>query len=274
MSSISFDRAADEYDATRGYSPATADAIGAALFQAAGGQPGSRFLEIGIGTGRIAIPLLALGADVTGVDIAPRMVERLHTNLAARRAEQPDRPWGALDVRIADMTALPFADETFDAVVAVHVLHLVPGWRRALDEALRVLRSGGALLVGQDRYPGSEAGAIQERWATIMHGLGGGHHVEPVGATGYRAVVEDLRGRGLAVTETSVVGWTERVSPQEVLDQVARRTGSRTWRVPDDLFAASLERLAEWAREHYGATLDTPREEPAEFLVAKVVKPA
>ncbi len=274
MASISFDRAADDYDATRGYPPETAAAIGAALFQASGALPGSRFLEIGIGTGRIAIPLAAQGADVTGVDISPRMVERLRANLAAQRAAQPDRPWGTLDVRIADMTALPFAAETFDVVVAVHVMHLVPGWRRALDEALRVLRPAGALLIGQDRFPDAELGAIHDRWIAIVRELGGGAHVDSVGASGYRTVLEDLRGRGLVVTETSLVRWTSRDSPRAMLDEVARRTGSRTWRVPDDLFAASLRQLEDWAREQYGATLDTPREQRAEFLVAKVVKPA
>ncbi len=273
MSSISFDRAADDYDATRGYSRETADAVGAALFQAAGARPGSRFLEIGIGTGRISIPLLARGADVTGVDIAPRMVERLHGNLAVARAEQPHRPWGALDVRIADMTELPFADGAFDAVVAVHVMHLVPGWRRALDEALRVLRPAGALLIGQDRYLDSGLGAIQEHWTAFVRELGGGDYVDPVGASGYRAVLEELRGRGLEVTEASEVSWTERVSPRQLLGDVARRTSSRTWRVPDDLFATSLQRLEDWARDEFGATMDTPRAEQAEFLIAKVVKP-
>ena len=274
MSSISFDRAADHYDATRGYSPETAGAIGAALFQAAGARPGSHLLEMGIGTGRIAVPLLAHGANVTGVDISPRMVERLRANLAAQRAAAPDLPWGTLDVRIADMTALPFAAETFDAVVAVHVFHLVPGWLRALDEALRVLRRGGALLIGQDRYPGAESEVILDHWAAIVREMGGGSGLDSVGAPLLRAVLEELRGRGLLVEETRAVTWTTHRSPRGVLDYVAGRSGSRTWRVPDDIFAASLQRLEAWAGARYGDTLDTPREEQAEFVIARVVKPA
>jgi ubiquinone/menaquinone biosynthesis C-methylase UbiE len=274
MSSISFDRAADYYDATRGYSAETADAIGAALFQAAGARPGSHLLELGIGTGRIAIPLLAHGANVTGVDISPRMVERLRGNLAARRAEQPDLPWGTLDVQIADMTALPFAAETLDAVLAVHVFHLVLGWQRALDEALRVLRRGGALLIGQDRHPGAESGVIQDQWAAIVRELGGGSDLDPVGAAGFRGVLEELRGRGLAVDETRPVTWTTQRTPREVLTYVAGRGGSSTWRVPDDIFAASIQRLEAWAGERYGDSLDAPHEEQAEFVIARVVKPA
>jgi SAM-dependent methyltransferase len=273
MPSISFDRAADYYDATRGYTQEVADAIGAALFQAAGARPGSHLLELGIGTGRIAIPLLAHGANVTGVDISPRMVERLRANLATRRAEQPDLPWGTLDVRIADMTALPFAAETFDAEVAVHVFHLVAGWLRALDEALRVLRRGGALLIGQDRHPGAESGIIQDRWAAMVRELGGGGDLDPVGAAGYRGVLEELRRRGLTVEETSPVTWTTQRTPREILAYVAARGSSSTWRVPDEIFATSLHRLEAWASERYGDSLDTPREEQAEFVIARVVKP-
>jgi SAM-dependent methyltransferase len=46
----------------------------------------------------------------------------------------------------ADATRLPFAAGTFGSVLAVHVLHLIPDWRVAVDEAIRVLRPGGALV--------------------------------------------------------------------------------------------------------------------------------
>jgi SAM-dependent methyltransferase len=274
MSSVSFDRAADHYDATRGYAPEIAAAIGAALFGAAGGRPGSNLLELGIGTGRIAVPLLAHGANVTGVDISPRMVERLHANLTAQRAAEPDRPWGALDVRIADMTALPFAAETFDAVVAVHVFHLVGGWQRALDEALRVLRGGGAMLIGQDRHPGAELEAIHDKWAAIVREIGAGASLDSVGAAGYRSVLDNLRGRGLVVEETRAVTWTAQHSPREVFAYIAGRGGSRTWRVPDEVFAPSIQRLEAWLVDQFGDTLDTPRDEPGEFLIARIAKPA
>jgi ubiquinone/menaquinone biosynthesis C-methylase UbiE len=44
---------------------------------------------------------------------------------------------------IADATALPFADVRFDAVVSVHVFHLLPAWRVALAEVQRVLAPAG-----------------------------------------------------------------------------------------------------------------------------------
>jgi ubiquinone/menaquinone biosynthesis C-methylase UbiE len=272
MPHVSFDPVADTYDASQGYPPATAEAIGAALFAAAGGQPGTRVLELGVGTGRIAIPLLALGANVTGVDISPRMLDRLRTNLAQRWTERPNLPWGTLDLKLADMSALPFADGAFDAVVIVHVLHLTTEWRRVLDEALRVLRPGGCLLLGQDEHSTETRPVIERQWLDIVRALDPSISLTYIGA-GYSAVAAELRARGLVIEETRPVSWAVRRAPADVVNRLARRGWSRTWDVPDDIFAESIRQLEAWARQEYGATLDEPREEPAAFVIARVVKP-
>ena len=49
-------------------------------------------------------------------------------------------------VVLADMTTVPFADASFDVVIAMHVFHLVDGWQQAVHEVLRVLRPGGIFL--------------------------------------------------------------------------------------------------------------------------------
>ncbi|HEY7848731.1 MAG TPA: class I SAM-dependent methyltransferase, partial [Ktedonobacterales bacterium] len=148
--SLSFDQVSHVYDATRGYPPGVGNAIADALLRYGPIALGAETLEIGVGTGRIALPLLERGVHLTGIDLSERMVERLRAKYAEARAAQPATPLGRLEVTLGDITALPFATGAFDAVVAVHVLHLVPQWRRALDEALRVLRPGAPLLLGQD----------------------------------------------------------------------------------------------------------------------------
>jgi ubiquinone/menaquinone biosynthesis C-methylase UbiE len=270
--SVSFDRAAEMYDATRGYPQATADAIGAALFAAAGGRPGVRVLEIGIGTGRIAIPLLALGANVSGVDISTRMMDRLRANLAARQAEQPEAPWGALDLRQGDMTALPFADGSFDAIVAVHVFHLVYPWERALDEAVRVLAPGGSLLLGNDRHPNSVYAELQARWTAIVRELGGDSRAP--GVAGESDLLAGVRAHGLVVRETIPVRWEEQHTPRDGVRDIATRVWSRTWAVPDGIFAASIQRLEAWAAERYGPALDVPVPEMGEFQLLQATRPA
>ena len=264
--SVSFDRVSDRYDATRGYPPEVAARIASGLITTGDLMPGTSLLEIGIGTGRIALPLLAAGVNVTGVDIAPRMVERLRAKYDERLERNLGLLWGALRVEIADMTALPFADASFDAVLGVHVLHLVPEWRAALDEALRVLRPAGAFLLGQDITDGAERHLLNDRWEAIVRELGGTSG--PVGAAGYRAAIGELRARGLSIEEHAVAHWEEQVTPREGLANITERLWSRTWQVPDDLFAESVRRLTAWANATLGDTLDTPRVISMQFKVA------
>jgi ubiquinone/menaquinone biosynthesis C-methylase UbiE len=255
--SLSFDRVADRYDATRVHPAKAAAEIAAGLMRLGGLRAGADVLEIGIGTGRIALPLLASGVNVTGVDIAPRMLEQLEAKYSVWQAESGARATGGLTIQTADMTALPFAGASFDAVIAVHVLHLVPEWRKALDEALRVLRSRGALLLGQDiAAPNAMNHDIQDRWGQIVRALGA--DPQRVGARTFAEILGELRMRGLTVTESILASWDHVAVPREVLDYVESRTWSQTWNIPDDIFAESMRQLRAWAETTYGAKIDAP----------------
>lgn len=269
--SVSFDRVANQYDATRGYPLGVPERIAAGFIAAGGLSRGADTLELGIGTGRIALPLLAQGINVTGVDISPRMVEHLTANYDARRNEQTEAEWGELAVALADMTALPFPTNHFDAVVGVHILHLVPEWRRALDEAFRVLRPGASLLLGQDRRENPELDAISDYWQDVVRELGYTPH--RVGAQGYGEIVAELRARGLPISERVAVTWPGSETPRAALENITLRLWSLTWHVPDDLFNESARRLELWVNEHYGDTLDLPRPGAYSFTIATVTKP-
>ena len=135
--SVSFDRAAGYYDRTRSL-PDSLMARLIPLLLAEIPQDG-RCLEIGIGTGRIALPLAGAGVAMVGIDISREMLRRLIAN--ARRS--------APRVLIADATQLPFADDTFSSAVAAHVFHLIPSWEVAVSELLRVVRPGGIILASR-----------------------------------------------------------------------------------------------------------------------------
>ena len=107
--SIAFDRAAGYYDATRGFAPAQEAAIAAALI-AALGPPTGPVLELGIGTGRIAIPVQQQGGYAYyGIDLARPMLEKLRENAAAR-SDHPFRlVQGDSDLVPALEQALPAA---------------------------------------------------------------------------------------------------------------------------------------------------------------------
>lgn len=270
--SISFDPVAHVYDDTRGYPPGVAHTIADEMIRRGPIAPGAQTLEIGIGTGRIALPLLERGAHITGIDISARMVERLRAKYATESAARPAAPWGRLEVTLGDITALPFATDFFDAVVAVHVLHLVPQWRRALDEALRVLRPGAPLLLGQDVAHGSYVThPMQDEWIEIVRGLG----AEPrrVGAASFKEILAEARGRGLRVEEWLVADWTTTHTPAEGFTYISDRVWSLTWLVDDDIFAESVRRLEVWARRRYGDDWETPVTTNYSFKLARVTTP-
>jgi SAM-dependent methyltransferase len=93
---------------------------------------GERVLEIGCGTGCDLLQFAKHGAHATGVDITSE-----HLRLARERVQ------GLAEVKKADATQLPFADNEFDYVYSHGVIHHIEKPRRVIDEILRVLRPGG-----------------------------------------------------------------------------------------------------------------------------------
>jgi len=99
---------------------------------------GERILDAGCGTGRLAQELAARGAEVTGVDVSPAMLEIARKKMQGKKA---------VFLR-ADVTVLPFAPASFDAAVCFTVLEFIPEPEEALRELWRVIRPGGRMVIG------------------------------------------------------------------------------------------------------------------------------
>jgi phosphatidylethanolamine/phosphatidyl-N-methylethanolamine N-methyltransferase len=99
---------------------------------------GDRILELGIGTGK-NLPFHPAGKTIVGLDLSPRMLER-----ARRQAERLRAPVQLVE---GDVQQLPFANASFDSVVATFLFCSVPDPVRGLSEARRVLAPGGQLLL-------------------------------------------------------------------------------------------------------------------------------
>ncbi|WP_103027835.1 class I SAM-dependent methyltransferase [Salinibacter altiplanensis] len=108
--------------------------------QTAAVEPGERVLDLACGTGELLhrIALDTPAAELTGVDLAPAMVERARTKLA-----------GEADVRIekADAHGLPFDDGAFDVIVCASTFHYFTHPQAVLEEVHRVLRPSGRFVV-------------------------------------------------------------------------------------------------------------------------------
>ena len=110
-------------------------------------REGERVLELGCGTANVwreNAERVPAGVALVLTDLSPGM-------LSEARARLTDLPLSP-ELREADAQALSFADESFDLVIANHMLYHVPDRARALGEVRRVLRSGGRFVAGTNHW--------------------------------------------------------------------------------------------------------------------------
>ena len=102
-------------------------------------EPGSRVLEVGVGTG-LNLPLYPRDCDVTGVDISAGML---------RKAEERVKTLGVKNTRlmVMDGSKLEFPDNSFDRVIATYVISAVPDPVKTLLEMRRVCKPSGHLVI-------------------------------------------------------------------------------------------------------------------------------
>ena len=245
QASISFNHAADFYDATRALPEDRARDLMAALVRELRVAGAADVLEVGVGTGRIARPLAEHGFRVCGIDIAPRMLTRLREQLGPEHAEP--------NLLLGDATRLPLATGSFGAAVLCHVLHLIPPWQDAVSEMRRVLKSGGLLLHHGDHSVGEgDWDVAYLKWVELFEERGFRRRVRPK--------IEDMNAAFVAAggeyrTET-IAEWDEQSSPAKELTLARNKVHSWTWEIPDDLFRECLPEVERWAAEHYGG-MDT-----------------
>jgi SAM-dependent methyltransferase len=221
----SFDRVAHVYDATRGLPPNAermiADGIDGVLRTVA---PSPRVLEVGVGPGRMAVPLMARGVRVTGIDIAAGM-------LAVLREKRRD-----IDVMLAEAARPPFRDSVFDACLFVHILHLVPDAAATVRAALRVVRPAGLLISGADDW--STEGVRDQADRIIREAVNEATGVEMRGWKPYDEGIEAFgrvaRERGATIERVNVARWQSSTTAARMLERLARKDFSSSWLIPDE----------------------------------------
>ena len=238
--SVSYDRAADFYDATRRLSPAVAQKLTDALMAELKTAEADYVLDVGIGTGRVSRPLAEHGVRVCGTDIAPRMLAKLREQLGAEHR----RP----DMLLGDATHLPVASRSFRAVLAFHVLHLVSSLEDAARELRRVLAPGGVLIRSMTSYPGENPWQVYVAKSNeLMKGRGF--------AVRTRVSREQMRAALAAVGGSSrvvpVAEDEERNTPEQILGRIRQRVDSWTWQMPEEVFADFMGEFERWYRQHY-----------------------
>ena len=209
--------------------------------------PEMNVLELACGSGQLSFRLSRLVRDWEATDFSPKMI-----------AQAKLKPRGAgLHFSVQDATSLPYADETFDAVLIANALHIMPRPEKALAEIYRVLKPGGQLLFStllvDSLWQLREAWGAVDGHAHVNRFLALPQLQQAIGAAGFQApeltsvtwslayvelndLLRDLKGIGASqVNDDRAAGLGNR--------QRLRRLGEayERHRQPDGLLAASYE---------------------------------
>jgi len=164
-------------------------------------QAHGEVLEVALGTGR-NLPFYGPDVRLTGVELSGEMLA-----VARRRAHELGVE---ADLRLGDAEDLPFPDASFDTVVATLALCTIPDDRRAVEEAARVLRPGGRLLLLEHVRSTVPAVRLVQRMLEPVTLLLEGDHL-------LREPLENVRAAGFRVErlERSKLGLVERLAARK-----------------------------------------------------------
>ena len=171
-------------------------------------KPGMNVLDVACGTGNLSIPAAKTGATVTGVDIAPNLVEQARENAKAAGVN------AKFDE--GDAEALPYEDASFDAVVTMFGAMFAPRPELVASELKRVCRPGGTIAMAN----WTPSGFIGQMFKTTSS-----HVPPPPGMTspvlwGVEETVRERLGEGISKLDTKLqkITWVFPFSPAEVVE--------------------------------------------------------
>jgi ubiquinone/menaquinone biosynthesis C-methylase UbiE len=156
-------------------------------------SPGARVLEVGCGTGDVALVASQQAGPsgaVSGIDPAPEMI--------AVARDKAVRLGATVDFQVGVIEALAFADASFDVVLSSLMMHHLPDdlKRQGLAEIARVLKPGGRLLIVDIKRPTSRLERAMNH--VLFHG---GMMI------GVQDLPSTLRAAGFSAVETGAVGF-------------------------------------------------------------------
>ena len=129
-------------------------------------QHEGRVLEVGVGTG-LSLPHYKRSLEIVGIDLSPEMLQKAHERV---RTERLGNVSGLHEMDAGD---LQFPDASFDTVVAMYVMTVVPDPERVMRELARVTKPGGqVLLVNHFSQEEGVRGWVERRMAPFAEHLG------------------------------------------------------------------------------------------------------
>ena len=221
-------------------------------------KPGMKVLDVACGTGNTALPAARAGADVTGVDIAPNLVEQAREN-AKREGVKAQFDEG-------DAEALSYGDASFDAVVTMFGAMFAPRPELVAAELKRVCRPGGIIAMAN----WTPAGFIGQMFKTMS-----AHVTPPAGMPsplmwGVEENVRERLGEGISKLETKLqnVKWLFPFSPAEVVEHFRLYYGptQKAFGTLDESKQAALRKDLEQLWSTHNQATDGTTEVDAQYL--------
>jgi ubiquinone/menaquinone biosynthesis C-methylase UbiE len=208
--------------------------------------PGARVLDVACGSGNLSLPAARAGAIVTGLDIAPNLIETARKRALAEGLK--------IDFDEGDAEQMPYADATFDSVVTMFGAMFAPRPEQTAAELLRVCAPGGSIAMAN----WTPAGFIGQMFKTTAA------HVPPPSIPspllwGDEAAVRERFGSGVSGLQFNrrMVSFSLPMRPEQTVDYFRAWYGPtlRAFSALDEHGQSALRRdLRELWSEHNQAT--------------------
>lgn len=213
---ISYDRIAKNYDQTRKIPHDSLEKIIIALDKEIPNLFEKEVIDLGVGTGRFAIPLSKKVKNIVGIDISKKMIDILLQNNSSNN----------LTAICGNIEQIPFSNGSFDIALAVSIFHLIPNWKKVIDEIERVIKPTGYCIIGHTEY----IGKYGKQYEYIRYKL-------------LRKHLDSANAKGLSFSEQKTVfeerwklyktinaaEWDDYFIPKELLNSIETNTWSETW---------------------------------------------
>lgn len=227
-------------------------------------KPGMRVLDVACGTGNLALPAARLGAVVTGVDIAPNLIEQARENAK--------REGLTVQFDVGDAESLPYEDASFDAVITMFGAMFTPRPELTAAELKRVVRPGGFIAMAN----WTPTGFVGQMFKIV------GSHVAPPASMpsplqwGSEEVVRERLGEGISDLQTSreSVNFTLPAGPAHAVETFLVYYGptNKAFNALDENGQNAFRKDLEQHWTKYNRATDGTTDVPSEYLKVVAVR--
>jgi ubiquinone/menaquinone biosynthesis C-methylase UbiE len=231
------------YDNTRPLPPEVSAKICNCILELVKATPETKFLEPGIGTGRIGFPIINKGYSYTGIDISEAMINQL-------RGKFPEIPENLTLIQ-GNAANLPFADNSFDVIITTHVLHCLDNPLVGLTEIQRVLKSNGVYLSCEHLHCSYQEEFFQAfKKITTKYRENSQPKTEKFSPFG-EEMKQTLAKMGAEVEKVTAARWQQSQTVGELFNMYRSRAFGLCWLIDEDDFNQAIQEFKNWCDRTY-----------------------